>query len=931
MDNYSTHDNKNRKKRNKSNNKKNKNRLFVIILRILIALILIVCFAVGGLFIGVFAGIKENSIKISKISVTPTKYTSIVYDKDGNEFDRYKGDENREYVTIDQIPKHLRDAFVAIEDERFYTHSGIDPRGILRAATTKLTGGRREGASTITQQLIKNNVAKITHNTLKTKLEEMYLAVIYEKQLQDQLKSKEKTKNYILEVYLNSVYFNNGLNGVKTAAKYYFNKDVSDLNIAESAVIASIVQRPSDMDPIRHPENNKKRQRAVIKKMLDLGFITKAEYDEAYNDDVYQRVSQYRNTVDKKSHKHNYFSDQVFESVAKDLIDEHIVTTRYEAATMIYSGGLKIYTTMDKNIQNNLEEVYLDNSFFPNNKFSIDLEYRFTIKHPSSDKTENIVEKTTVKKKEDIEPFKESVKQKVLGPSDIIVKGSEDLTAIVQPQSAMVIIDYSNGYVRGLVGGRGEKPNYERSFNRATQSKRQPGSTFKTVAAYAPAIDTGVITPNSIFIDAPININGYAPKNHNNRYDGPITAKEALKLSKNTIAVQVMNKVGPSTSFKYLKQFGFTSLVEKKNINGKIYSDIGLPTALGGLTVGVTQLEMTAAYGTIANKGTYIEPTFYTKVEDHNGKVILKKKQTTRQVLSESSSYLLTDMLLDAVNGSGATGSKAKLKNSSIPVAGKTGTTQRSTDLSFIGFTPYYAAGVWLGYDNPSKKISGVSGAQAKIWSEVMSRIHKDLPNKQFKKPKGVVTVPICAASGKLAIDGVCDHTEDGNKIIMSTFDINHVPKEYCNIHKEIVIDTRTGLEATNDTPEEYRKTIVKTINNSNTIINNTQNNSDENEDSYDDYENENSNEPIIQEEPSNTNDQENNLPIISDDTPIHSERPVHNEENKHNNENIHNSPPVMTEENNNSSNESTNVEQPIIQDSETSTESDPNAPPVIE
>lgn len=812
---YSKQDNNKKIKSEDLKHKKRKNKALTITFRVLIATTLISIFALGGIVVGAYIGIIENVSRMSNMSVVPNMFTSIVYDMHGNEAFRYTSAENREYVSLDYIPKNLQNAFIAIEDERFFSHNGIDIRGIIRAAHVTLFTDRREGGSTITQQLVKNNILRLQRNTLETKIQEQFLALRLERQLTEQLGSRQAAKEYILEVYLNTIYLANGLHGVQTASRFYFNKDVSELTLSESAVIASITQNPSFYNPVRFPENNRNRQVVVLDKMLELGFINHLEHFEAINDDVFSRVNEFRDIARQESNIHSSFSDHLFETLVEDLIREGHVSTRAEASNMIFNGGLSIYTTLDPNIQNILEEAYLDDSLFPTGEFRIDVTYTLSLMNSITDEVSNHERTGTFTNRAAIDPWVESVREELIGTHDVIL--GERVIPVSQPQSAMVIIDHSTGEVRGLVGVRGEKTE-NRSLNRATQSTRHPGSAFKMLAAYAPAMDLGIISPSSILNDSPFNHNGYQPRNYDNRFRGPVSVRESVARSLNVVAVKTMNDVGVNTAFDYLLQFGFTTLADGDVIDGQIFTDRGLPTALGGLSHGVTQLEMAAAYGAIANLGVYIEPTVYRKVLDHEGNILLESNPETRQVLQRETAYLLTDTMKDVVNSGIGTGRMARL-NSNMPVAGKTGTSQNSVDLTFVGYTPYYVASIWLGHDDHRRPISTTTNSHLTLWAHVMNRIHENLPVKPFYRPSGIVSATICMDSGLLAIPGLCDHDYRGARTRTDIFNISNLPTLHCSVHGSIIIDILTGLPATEETPYYRRREFIGAMGPGGTII----------------------------------------------------------------------------------------------------------------
>ncbi len=802
---YSNEQNEKNRKENNSKKKKVKNKVGVIIFRVFIAGFLISVFALGGALVGAYFGIVENAPKLEPLKIQPNIYTSIIYDENGNEIDRLKAEENREYVSKEDIPLHLKNAFVAIEDERFYSHDGIDLKGMARALYINFTSDRKEGASTITQQIIKNNVLKVTRNTLDTKLKEQYLALEYEKALVKQYNgSKEQAKAHILEVYLNTISLHHGLNGVQTASNYYFNKDVSQLTLSESSVIAGITQNPAKYSPINHPENNKVRRKMVLDKMLELEMISQSEYNEAINDNVYERVNTKEKVIQEQNSYHSYFNDALIKQVVEDLEKAKNFSTA-EAYYYLYNAGLQIYSTQNLEMQQMVDESFMDDTKFSTRDYEIEVQYTLSVKNTITDKIEHYFRKKVVKNKDQIEPFKESVKNELLGANDVII--DEKDIPIPQPQAAMIIIDYHTGQVKAVTGGRGEKL-ANLALNRATDSTRQPGSVFKVLASYAPAIDLGRITPSTIIVDEPFEYKGYKPKNWYGGFKGPSTVRDGIRMSMNVITVKNMINTGIDECFQYLLNFGFTTLADNDDIGGKIYTDRTPAACLGGLTYGVTQIEVAAAYGTIANGGEYNKPVFYTKVIDHEGNLVLENTIEPKQVLKSQSAYILTDMMKDVITS--GTGTKARLKQTKIPVAGKTGTTTDTKDLTFVGYTPYYVGSIWMGFDSP--KPLEDRGYHLTLWADVMDKIHKDLPYKDFEKftgTEGVVNASVCTVSGKLAVVGLCSNDPRGDMTKTDVFMSGTQSKEYCNVHVKVTVDTSTNMKAGPYCPPEYLKTIV--------------------------------------------------------------------------------------------------------------------------
>lgn len=747
--------------------------------------------------IGVFKGIIDTSPSIENIDVTPTGFSTFVYDLEGNQIGKLiAADSNRIPVAQDMIPEDLAHAFVAIEDERFYEHNGIDIKGIIRAAYVGISNGFdfSEGASTITQQLLKNNVftgwtsESSFAESLKRKIQEQYLAIEL---------SKTMSKEEVLLNYMNTINLGQNTLGVQAASLRYFNKSVNTLNLSECAVIASITQNPSRFNPISHPEDNAKRRTKVLNNMLEQGYITQAEYDEAMADDVYSRIQTVNAEVEQDS-VNTYFVDALTDDIMEDLM----ATGRYtetQAYTLLYSGGLKIYATQDPNIQSICDDVFSNEENYPEGT-RWQLAYELTIKKANGDYENFSTEmyrtyyrelnpsfNLLYNSKDEAYTAIEEYKAAVMASGDEVY--GENITLTPQPQVSIVVQDHATGYVVAMVGGRGQKEG-SRTLNRATDTKRQPGSTFKVVGVYAPALDSAGLTLATVMNDAPFNYNEGRPVSNwwGAEYRGLNSIRKGIADSMNIVAVKTLTQITPQLGFDYLKNFGFTTLVDREEItvNGQtqIFSDIQQSLALGGVTRGVTNEELTASYAAIANGGTYIEPKLYTKVLDHDGNVILDNTQPqSRQVIKETTAWLLTDAMVDVVTS--GTGTSVNFGN--MAIAGKTGTTSDYNDVWFAGYTPYYTASVWTGYDNNTKlrKDNGERNLAKKLWRATMAQIHEELPSKSFEMPVngGIVTATVCSKSGKLPIPGVCDGT-----LTTEYFAEGTVPTATCDVHYQGMI-----------------------------------------------------------------------------------------------------------------------------------------------
>jgi len=778
--NYSSYNNQKRRKRRASKSTKIKHKTSFVIFRVIVAGILISAFALGGAFVGAYLGIIDKAPSLADVMKTSNEnYTSIIYDEKGNELDRLVGGENRVFVSIDNIPKYLQDAFVAIEDERFYTHDGVDVKAMLRSIYVTITGDT-QGGSTLTQQLIKNKLG-LMRNSFVTKFQEQHLAVEYEKNMVSTYGSKEDAKKKILELYLNSIGLGYGQVGVQAASLRYFNKEVSELTLAECSVIAGITQNPTYRDPIRKQENNNKRRLDILNKMLELGFINDEEYETAIDEDVYSKINETQEERAEQSSVHSYFVDRLVDEV-RDALKLQYGYNDAEAYDIIYNGGIKIYATVDTRIQKIVDEAFLNESIFPD-EFGIEVQYVLSVKNLTTGKlTHYPTEKDLVKTDAEADAFIETIRDRCLGADDVI--DGEQIFKIPQPQAGMCIIDYHSGKVVAIAGGRGEKQ-ANKVFNRATDAVRQPGSVFKVLASYAPALDMNLITATTVLEDAPFTVADYSPSNWYSGYRGSATVRVGIRDSMNILAVKNMYNTGVDNCFNYLMQFGFTTLSPE--------NDKYLPTALGGITNGVTQLETAAAFGAIANNGVYYKPYFFTKVIDNEDNLLLETVPEGVQVLKRSTAYVLTDMMKDVITS--GTGTSAKFKSIEMPISGKTGTTSDDKDLFFSAFTPYYSASIYLGYDTPKSMSGNTSSVHMKIWNYIMEQVHASLENRDFEVPDDVVVVDLCTSSGKLATSS-CISSERSRREV---FAIGTQPTGYCNYHKYTAPDP-VEVEAPPDT-----------------------------------------------------------------------------------------------------------------------------------
>ena len=650
----------------------------------------------------------EADLDINGLSM---KFNSVIYynDDDGQQqtLQKLASQENREWVGKDDIPEYLSKAFVSIEDQRFYEHKGVDWKRTFGAAVHWiLPGGNSYGGSTITQQLVKN-MTEDNDYSVKRKVTEIMRALTLEKKVDD--------KETILELYMNIIYFGKNAYGVQTASKTYFNKPVDQLDLAECALIAGLTQNPAAYNPFKYPDAAKERQKAVLYKMYEQGYISKSEYDQAVN----EQLQYHENTEAQQQKKaYSYFTDMVITDVVNDLQSQLGYSETY-ARSLVTSGGLSIYATVDKDVQDTMESVFENSSNFP----SI----------------------------------------------------SEDG---VKPQAAMMVVDPKTGHILGVVGGHGEKTE-SLVLNRATQSKRSPGSSLKPLATYAPALDQGLITPYSVLTDMPVfNNNGKAwPRNENRTYAGQTTIMQAVADSTNTIAVSVMDKLTPQSAYNFLtEKLGFKSLSK---------SDIDYaPMALGGLTDGVTVREMAQGYTALANYGEYSTAVSYTKVVDANGETILSNEDNQPTQIFEHpefTPYYVNDLLTNVVEN--GTGKLAAIDG--MDVAGKTGTTTDNKDRWFAGYTPYYVGVCWFGYDEGYGLPTLKPNPALALWSDVMDELHEDKENKRFDEPNedDFVEAKYCLDSG-MAPSKACYSDVRGSRVATGKFYKDDVPEEECTMHK---------------------------------------------------------------------------------------------------------------------------------------------------
>lgn len=785
----------------------------IFLLKIALAMFLILCFAGFAIGIGFVRGAIDAAPSLDILDVQPQGYASQIYDADGNLMQTLVMEgSNREEVSFDQLPDDLVNAFIAIEDSRFYEHNGIDLKGILRAAYVGITSGRfSEGASTITQQLIKNNVLQGGYETsmadkLRRKIQEQFLAV----KLEDQLDSKET----ILEYYLNTINLGGNCLGVQTAAHRYFGKNVWELTLSECTVLAATTSNPSRYNPLTHPKENAVRRKIVLEKMYEQNFITYDQKNDALDDGVYSRIQTVDNAT-SGSTVFSYFTDAVYNQVCDDL-QSKLGYSASQSYKLLYSGGLQIYSTMDPSIQAIVDEEVnnADNyiSSTGSRLLEYSLNYTLTVCHADGSEstyTENDLtsyfqsEKkqatfaNVYASKEDIYRSIREFKASLLISGDSVT--NETITPILEPQESVVVMNQSNGHVAAISGGRGEKEG-SLTLNRALHSNRQPGSASMIISIFAPAIDSCGATLASTYYDSPYSSGNQQVLNWwGNPYLGYNNIRQAITYSMNVIGARCLTSlVSDSTAYDYLELFGLG------DTSGQ---EISFSLANTNSSYTVTNEMLTAAFASIANDGIYQKPTYYTKVLDRHGNILLESVPSQTRIIKSSSAALLTNAMEDVISSDssyyyqyGITPTGTLCQVDSMTLAGKSGTTTSGSDVWFIGYSPYYTCGIWSGYDD-SKVLSNGTEYHKTIWQKIMARIHADLDNKDFVFTDELESAKICSKSGLLAVDGVCNSSSSNACVYTEYFAPGTAPTSYCDRHYALRICTESGKSATKYCP----------------------------------------------------------------------------------------------------------------------------------
>ena len=868
----------------------------------LILIVLLILMSIGVVMAGLSGGAILEVMKTApKIDANIIKYemsqNSTIVDEDGKEVDSIATKEYREIVDYDKIPENLKHAFVAVEDERFYKHPGLDPQSIIGSAIENFrAGGIVRGGSTITQQLARNTYLN-NDQTYQRKIREIYLALEIEKNLD---------KDEILGAYLNRVFMGQNSYGVQAAAKTYFDKDVSDLNLAQCAALAGIVQSPSENSlykaiKVSEVTDQKvlgeftiegekyaavfnpapfEREKYVLDKMLEHGYISKKEYKDAKNFDVASSIVPAERTNTEIA---SYFNSLLEKQVVNKLMELYNMSEN-QAWDRLYYGGLRITTTIDPDMQKQLENIYADFSSYLIGDTSgwssaplLDLKYddygniinskgnliyyskanllnenndiRLRNDEAWFDEDGNIVlstnkayldqtnlmfrdyyslddqNKNLRTHKTGYISFKTNDDIK-LDDNDNIVISKEyleknpklftyyddetfsinkdfydiDLNGVIQPQASTVVMDHENGHIKAIMGGRDQTGT--RILDRASSIPRQPGSAIKPIATYTAALDNGFNLATGVD-DVPLLMNEDDepwPKNVYNYYEGVVPIRKAIERSINTIAVRTLNEVGIETSIDYLKNFGiikedgndnFVSASENNQTNDENLAALGV----GAMTHGLTNLEMTAAYAALANKGEYNEPLTFSKIEDSTGKVLFDDKDIVKhKVTSEETAYQMTSALQSAGESYG------NIYLNGTDFATKTGTTDDYVDFWCMGYTPYYTVGIWMGADDQSIRMNGTSIQRAALmWNTINNQILDGYETRTFERPESIVEMKVDTMSGKLPTE--LSYMDPRGTVITEIFGPDNKPRKEDDVHTLVAIDTRNNLLASDVTP----------------------------------------------------------------------------------------------------------------------------------
>ena len=694
----------------------------------------------GGVLVAV--GYIQEAPAFDSAELKPPQ-TSFVYDREGELVTSFSGEQYRVSTDLEEMPEYVPESFIAIEDERFYGHFGVDTTGIVRAIWVNMRNrGIVQGASTITQQLVRNAFLS-PEQSMKRKIQESYMAIKMEEKYE---------KEEILELYLNRIYFGNGAYGVEAAAQTYYDKSASELTLPEAAELAGIPSAPNYNNPWSSQERARSGRNQVLNRMESLGFISSAEATVARRKElVYAEPS--------VEYDYPYFIDHVLHRELKDiLVSLPQYDNAQEAYNAVYTGGLRVHTTMDTELQAHVEDLLNRDELYPETIY-IDMD---KLREAMGNNNNRV-------------------------PADYPEAYINEEKGVPQPQAAMVMAEPDSGEVMALGGGR----NYDHNGNQLLRfrSRRQPGSAIKPITSYVPAFEVKALSPGSVVADTPYESadERYQPRNWDGRFLGDMTAREALVLSRNIPAVKTLEKIGPSTGAEYAKSMGINTILEEEKGN--------LSLALGGLTAGVTALDMTQAYGVLANEGAKVPMHTVTRIEDRQGYLIWEKQTSPRRVLSSQTAYMINDTLEESHRR--FIGNRLYVDR---PVAAKTGTTNDNRDAYLVSYTPNLVTTFWMGYDiQEMGQIHQGHSYSTSFTREALEKAFEKLPEEEFQRPSGLSEVSICSVSGLRP----SHHCRDAGTVTTGMFTSDMVPQAVCRIHEKDESEEEDESEESTEDPED--------------------------------------------------------------------------------------------------------------------------------
>ena len=714
------------KKNKKAKKKHPKLRLFIKIVLILILLTILIG---AGIVVGIVSGMFGDDFMLSEDELKVSNLNTEIYDRDGVLIATLNGEESRKWIDLGDMAEYLPVAFVSIEDERFYEHQGVDIKRTIAATVKYALSKIGIGSSDYGGSTITQQLIKNLTNEKEKEAGRKIKEMARAYNLE-----KTLSKQQILELYLNLIFLGGQSYGVEMGSQYYFSKSAKDLSLAECAYLAGINNSPNLYEPFSEEQDEidfiKKRVKTVLGKMNELGKIKSEEEYNAAIEEVDAGLAFKKGNINQNVY--SYHTDAAIDQILSQIAEENPDWSDVRVKQYLYGGGLRIYTTQNSWVQGVLENVVADEKF-----------------QAASKKNEGAV-----------------------------------------TQAAMVIIDHSTGQVAATVGGTGKKT-VSRGFNFATMQPRQTGSAMKPISVIAPAVQNGIITAGSVYDDVPTKIGNYRygwPVNYDYRYPGLTTVRYQIQVSHNIVPCLILNQMGIDKSIEYLKSCGVTSLVEDAS---KERNDLGLAQlALGGLTNGITPLQVAGAYAAIANDGEYITPTFYTRVEDSEGKVVLEPKQERRRVLSVENAYIVKSILTQPV----LEGTATNCRISGMDVAAKTGTTSDDYDRWLCGFTPYFTAATWFGFRDNESIVGYGQNPAGQIWAQTMRSIHDGLPSAKFEKPTNITYATICKDSGLLATE-LCAQDQRGSRVYTEVYVKGTTPTKKCDCHVKVKAHQIAGGE----------------------------------------------------------------------------------------------------------------------------------------